>query len=140
MDDITINIVEENDLISISIEEQCSQIDVIEENDLISILIEEYDSQIDMVVIEEIEIVSISISENQGNSSFNTLQLIVSEDDQTLFNIYNVPIGYSELDINGVTYYYVDDYEFFTSGQNIYLLWLNNFLLQTTDKLIFKTF
>lgn len=64
------------------------------------------------------------------------LSLSIEFNTQTQFNIFNNP-SHSALIINGVEYH---NYDIVNVAGNWRLRWTGDFLLQTTDTLIFRTF
>jgi len=65
------------------------------------------------------------------------IDLIVTQDNQTMFNIFSNP-NQSNLYINDSIYFKSKSYDISNIDGNWKLIWKNEFLLKTTDLLIFR--
>ena len=68
------------------------------------------------------------------------MQLNVTTEGQTVFNIYTMPNAKTVLDINGITYFQDMDYSIGTDGVNVILTWNNSFSLSIMDMIILLKF
>jgi hypothetical protein len=76
-----------------------------------------------------------------GDGAIVDLELAVTINGQTKFNVFTMPSGWSVLIINGTEYHRDTDYTLTPSMGNIDLDWINtDFTLQIGDELIFRKF
>jgi hypothetical protein len=68
---------------------------------------------------------------------YTDIELAVTQDDQTQFNIFSEPIQ-SNLFINDSIYFKDKSYQIQNISGNWKLIWLDEFQLKTTDLLIFR--
>jgi hypothetical protein len=73
------------------------------------------------------------------SSKYEDIELVVTQDDQTEFNIFSEPTQ-SNLFINDSIYFKDKSYLIQNISGNWKLIWLNEFLLKTNDLLIFRKF
>lgn len=73
----------------------------------------------------------------ESTGGYTDIELIVTEDDQTEFNIFSEPQK-SNLFINDCTFFQNKSYQIQNISGNWKLIWLNEFQLKTNDSLIFR--
>jgi len=71
-------------------------------------------------------------------SVYTDIELAVTQDDQTQFNIFSEPTIQSNLFINDSIYFKDKSYQIQNISGNWKLIWLDEFQLKTTDLLIFR--
>ena len=114
--------------------------------DVITIEIQELSSNINVAVATVTNTFVVEVSEvgskgdkGDAGATFTDLQLKVTVENQTEFNIFSIP-QQSNLFINDLQYFENKSYQI-TQNAGIYkLLWLNEFDLKTTDFIIIRKF
>lgn len=77
---------------------------------------------------------------NGSTIALPDLQLTVTANGQTQFNIFSTPAWKHELEVNGVKYYETIHYTIGMNGLNPVLNWLDEFPLEVSDIIKFRRF
>lgn len=87
----------------------------------------------------EVHVNNMKGDKGEDGSSFIEQILTVTNLGQTIFNISTISLK-SNLIINGIEYFENESYTITNLSNNIYLKWLNEFELTTTDKLVLRRY